>query len=146
LAWTSFPVEPENEYPDCQFGAISGVFGMRHVGGHRVWNRCKRQYCYKYIGNVRVTVTGDFTGRMPDGTLVITDWKTDRDDDEYETELQMAAYVLWTQEFYTKSADEISTELIFLKTGATKPYAFYENQLLNVQVMIPQGFTAMNAW
>jgi hypothetical protein len=28
---------------------------------------------------------------MPDGTLILTDGKTGRDDDDYETELQMAA-------------------------------------------------------
>jgi len=87
----------------------------------------------------------DFVGRQPDGTLVLTDWKTGRDDDEYETELQMAAYVLWAKEYYTMSADEISTELVFLKTGATKPYAFFEEQLREVQEMIPREFAAMNA-
>jgi hypothetical protein len=65
---------------------------------------------------------------MPDGTLVLTNWKTGRDDDEYETELQMAAYVLWEKEYYRKSADEISTELVFLKTVETKPYAFFDER------------------
>jgi hypothetical protein len=97
------------------------------------------------IGDVGVTVKVDFVGRMPDGTLVLTDWKTGRDDDEYETELQMAAYVLWAQEFYKMSADEIKTELVFLKTGATKPYAFFEDELREKQEMIPQEFAAMNA-
>ncbi|MDD5189041.1 MAG: hypothetical protein PHF57_12620 [Methanoregula sp.] len=30
----------------------------------------------------------DFVRRKPDGSLVLTDWKTGRDDDEYETELR----------------------------------------------------------
>ena len=95
-------------------------------------------------------VTGFFTHkhlsilRMQNGTLVLTDWKTGRDDDEYETELQMAAYVLWAKEYYTMNADEISTELVFLKTGATKPYRFFEEQLHAVQEMIPREFAAMN--
>jgi CRISPR/Cas system-associated exonuclease Cas4 (RecB family) len=97
------------------------------------------------IGDTGVMVKVDFVGRMPDGTLIITDWKTGRDDDDYETELQMAAYVLWAKEYYQKSADEIRTELVFLKTGATKPYAFYEEQLRKVQEMIPREFAAMNA-
>ena len=82
---------------------------------------------------------------MPDGTLILTDWKTGRDDDEYETELQMAAYVLWAKEYYQKSADEISTELVFLKTGATKPYAFFDEQLHEVLGLIPREFAIMNA-
>ncbi|MFA4860977.1 RecB family exonuclease [Methanoregula sp.] len=103
------------------------------------------QFDHFQIGDVGVTVKVDFVGKMPDGTLVLTDWKTGRDDDEYETELQMAAYVLWAQEYYKMSADEISTELVFLKTGATKPYRFYEEQLHDMQEMIPKEYAAMNA-
>jgi len=97
------------------------------------------------IGDVGVTVKVDLVGKMPDGTLVLTDWKTGRDDDEYGTELQMASYVLWAKDHYQLSADQISTELVFLKTGATKPYAFFEEQLYEVQDMIPREFAAMNA-
>ena len=57
----------------------------------------------------------------------------------------MAAYVLWATEFYNRSADEIKTELVFLKTGATKPYAFYEEQLRDVRDQITREFAAMNA-
>ena len=53
--------------------------------------------------------------------------------------------MLWAKEYYQKSADEISTELVFLKIGATKPYAFYEEQLRDVQEMISREFAAMNA-
>jgi CRISPR/Cas system-associated exonuclease Cas4 (RecB family) len=97
------------------------------------------------IGDTGVMVKVDFVGRMPDGTLIITDWKTGRDDDDYETELQMAAYVLWAKEYYTMNVDHIGTELVFLKTGATKPYAFFEEELHEVQEMIPREFAAMNA-
>jgi CRISPR/Cas system-associated exonuclease Cas4 (RecB family) len=103
------------------------------------------EYDHFSIGDVVVTVKVDFAGKMLDGTIVITDWKTGRDDDEYETELQMAVYVLWAQEFYQKSVDEIKTELVFLKTGATNPYTFYEAQLHDVQEMISREFAAMNA-
>jgi len=57
----------------------------------------------------------------------------------------MASYVLWAKDHYQLSADQISTELVFLKTGATKPYAFFEEQLYEVQDMIPREFAAMNA-
>jgi CRISPR/Cas system-associated exonuclease Cas4 (RecB family) len=103
------------------------------------------EFDHFHIGDVGVTVKVDFVGRMPDGTLVLTDWKTGRDDDEYETELQVVAYVLWAKEYYQKSVDEISTEIVFLKTGATKDYAFFNEQLREVQEMIPREFEAMNA-
>jgi CRISPR/Cas system-associated exonuclease Cas4 (RecB family) len=103
------------------------------------------EFDHFHIGEIGVTVKVDFVGRLPDGTLVLTDWKTGSDDDEYETELQMAAYVLWAKEYYKMSADDISTELVFLKTGATKPYAFFKEQFREVQEMIPREFAAMNA-
>jgi len=53
--------------------------------------------------------------------------------------------VLRAKEFYNRSADEIGTELVFLKTGATKPYAFYEEQLREVREQIARMFAAMNA-
>lgn len=97
------------------------------------------------IGDVGVTVKVDFVGRMQNGTIVLTDWKTGRDDDEYETELQMATYVLWAIEYYNLNADEIGTELVFLRTGTTKPIRFFEEQLHEVRQMIPDEFIAMNA-
>jgi len=97
------------------------------------------------IGDVGETVKVDFVGKMPDGTLVLTDWKIARDDNEYETEFQMTAYILWAMEYYKMSANDISTELVFLKTGATKPYRFFEEQLREVQGMTSREFAAMNA-
>jgi len=43
------------------------------------------------------------------------------------------------------SADAIATELVFLKTDATKPYTFFREQLREVQAMIPREVGAMNA-
>jgi CRISPR/Cas system-associated exonuclease Cas4 (RecB family) len=103
------------------------------------------QFDHFTIGEAGVTVKVDFAAKMPDGTIVLSDWKTGKDDDEYESELQMAAYVLWAKEFYNKSADEIATELVFLKTGATKPFAFFEDQLREVREQIAREFAAMNA-
>ncbi|MCK9632587.1 MAG: PD-(D/E)XK nuclease family protein [Methanoregula sp.] len=118
----------------------------------RMWMGYQNQECLRHeefdhfkIGDVGVTVKVDFVGKMPDGMLVLTDWKTGRDDDENETELQMATYVLWAMQYYRKSPDEIRTELVFLKTGETKPYAFFWEQVSDVQEMIPREFTEMNA-
>ena len=103
------------------------------------------QFDHFSIRDAEVTVKVDFAAKMPDGTIVLSDWKTGKDDDEYETELQMAAYVLWATEFYHVSADKIGTELVFLKTGATKPYAFYEEQLQDTSGKIAEEFAAINA-
>jgi CRISPR/Cas system-associated exonuclease Cas4 (RecB family) len=138
--------------PDSFFSAIDANGKVCLKTFFKKWPGYQNQECLRHedfdhfsIGDVGVTVKVDFVGKLPDGTLILIDWKTGRDDDEYETELQMAAYVLWAKEFYRKSADEISTELVFLKTGAIKPYAFYEEQLREVEEMIPKEFGAMNA-
>jgi CRISPR/Cas system-associated exonuclease Cas4 (RecB family) len=57
----------------------------------------------------------------------------------------MAAYVLWAMQYYRKSPDDIRTELVFLKTGATKPYTFFWEQLSEIQEKIPREFAEMNA-
>ena len=103
------------------------------------------QFDHFTIGDSGITVKVDFVGKLPNGTLLLTDWKTGKDDDEYESELQMAAYVLWAKEYYGMSADEIATELVFLKTGRVKLSSFFEEQLLELQGMIPPEFAAMNA-
>ena len=103
------------------------------------------QYDHFYIEDMSVTVKVDYIGKMPDSTLILTDWKTGRDDDEYETELQMASYVIWAKEYYKRSADKIKTELVFLKSGTIKPYAFIEDQLIEIQDKIHREFAAMNA-
>lgn len=102
------------------------------------------QFDHFTTGDVRVTVKVDYAGREADGTLVLSDWKTGRDDDEYETELQMAAYVIWASQFYATSPDRIRTELVFLKTATKKPFAFYEEQLRETETMIREEFAAMN--
>jgi CRISPR/Cas system-associated exonuclease Cas4 (RecB family) len=43
------------------------------------------------------------------------------------------------------SADNIGTELVFLKSGDVKPYAFFEEQLADTREMIVKEFEAMNA-
>ena len=96
------------------------------------------------IGDVDVTVKVDFASKIPNGPIVLTDWKTGADNDEYETELQMAAYVLWAMQYYQKSPDEIKSELVFLKTGEKKPYPFFEEQLCEIQETIKTDFEAMN--
>lgn len=68
------------------------------------------------IGDGGGTVRVDVVGRMPDRTLILTDRKTGRDDAGNETELRMAACVLWAKEFSAMDLNEVGTELVFLKT------------------------------
>ncbi len=97
------------------------------------------EYDHFIIGAVAVSVKPDFIGRLPNDTIIVTDWKTGRDDDDYGLEIQMAGYVLWAIQYYKKSPDEIGTELVFLKTGETKPYLFYPEQLARSEGIDHEG-------
>ena len=116
-----------------------------------IWPEYKVRECLRHeefdkfrIGNVNVTVKVDFVSKTSDGTIVLTDWKTGADSDNNETELQMAAYVIWAMQYFQKSPDEIKSELVFLKTGEKKPFAFFEEQLYDVKETIKTDFAAMN--
>jgi hypothetical protein len=47
---------------------------------------------------------------IPDGTLVLTDWKTGRDDDEFETEIWMKVSLCRSSESYEKTSMEVKKE------------------------------------
>jgi CRISPR/Cas system-associated exonuclease Cas4 (RecB family) len=118
----------------------------------KIWPDYKDRECLRHeefdnfrIGGVDVTVKVDFVGRIQNGTIVLTDWKTGADNDEYETELQMATYVIWAVLYYQKSPEEIESEIVFLKTGEKKPYPFFDERLREVQYMITTEYKAMNA-
>lgn len=119
---------------------------------NRIWPDYKNRECLRHeefdkfrINDIEVTVKVDFVGKQPDGTIILTDWKTGKDSDEYEIDLQMAAYVLWARDYYLKSVDDISAEIVFLKTGEKKQYAFFDEQLRERLDMIPREFASMNA-
>ena len=97
------------------------------------------------IGDVGVTVKVDFVGKMQNGTIVLTDWKTGANIDGYDTELQMAAYVIWAMQYYKKGPDEIQSEFVSLKTGEKKPFQIDEDQLHAMKDIIKTDFEMMNA-
>jgi len=116
-----------------------------------IWPTYKDRECLRHeeydkfkLESIEITVKVDFISRLQNGTIVLTDWKTGADNSEYETELQMASYVIWAMQYYHKGPDEILSELVFLKSGEKKPYPFFEEQLLEVQEIIKSDFGKMN--
>ena len=77
---------------DIFFGTVWPEYANRECLRHEEFDRFR-------IGDVEVTVKVDFTSRLSNGTIVLSDWKTGRDDNEYETELQMATYALWAMQY-----------------------------------------------
>jgi len=142
------------ERVDTQFFSTIDESGRAYLDMffEKIWPNYQGRECLKHeefdhfrIGNFEITVKVDFVNRLQNGTIVLTDWKTGRDNDEYETEFQMATYVIWAMQYYQKRPDEIKSELVFLKSGETKSYPFFEERLHEVQDMITMDFDAMNA-
>jgi endopeptidase La len=71
-----------------------------------------------------------------DDTIVLTDWKTGDDREEYESDLQIGIYVLWAMQHYQKDASQIQSKLAYLKTGTMRPYEFSYDDLEKVKERI----------
>lgn len=96
------------------------------------------------IGNVDVIVKIDFVGKSENKTITIVDWKTGRDNEEYESELQIGSYVLWAEDYYGLNPDQITSELVYLATGRTKSYEFTTQQLEQFKELIISDYADMN--
>ena len=117
-----------------------------------IWPEYRDRECLRHeksdnfsTGDIGVTVKVDLVSRRDDGLIVLTDWKTGVESESYEAELQMAAYVLWGMEYYKKKPDEITGEMVFLKTGKKRPYPFFGEQLVEAREIIRRDFFSMNA-
>ncbi|MDX8551984.1 PD-(D/E)XK nuclease family protein [Methanospirillum purgamenti] len=61
---------------------------------------------YCLVDNTRVLLKVDYISQEPDGTLVITDWKTGIEQEENSiNKLQMQVYALWAGKYFRSYAD-----------------------------------------
>ncbi len=96
------------------------------------------------IGNVEVIVKVDYVSKTKTGIIVITDWKTGSDNEEYENDLQIGTYVFWAMDYYQKQPSEIRSEMAYLKTGMMRAYPFNTEELENLKNQIVEDFQQMN--
>jgi CRISPR/Cas system-associated exonuclease Cas4 (RecB family) len=96
------------------------------------------------IGDVEVIVKVDYVSKTRTGLIVLTDWKTGADFEEYESDLQIGTYVLWAMQYYQKDVSDVRSELAYLKTGKMRPYAFNEDDLEKIKKKIVEDFRNMN--
>ena len=96
------------------------------------------------ISDVEVIVKVDYISKTKDGTIVVSDWKTGADNEEYENDLQLGSYVLWAMENYDKKPEEIKSELIYLTTGIMRSYEFSIEELEAIKRTIVKDFEDMN--
>ena len=96
------------------------------------------------VGNVEVIVKVDYVSKTKDGIIVVSDWKTGTDNEEYENDLQIGLYALWAMETYEKEPEEIKSELIYLTTGKMRVYEFSIEDLEEIKRNIIKDFEDMN--
>ena len=96
------------------------------------------------VGDVEAIVKVDYISKTKGGKLVVSDWKTGADKEEYESDLQIGAYVLWAMTNYEKEPEEIRSELIYLTTGVMRSYEFSLKQLEEIERKIIEDFGDMN--
>lgn len=70
------------------------------------------------LRDVRVWVMVDLCTREPDGTLVVTDWKTGRGSPADEDALQLDAYAVWANERHEGSLEKIAVQFVNVRTAS----------------------------
>ncbi|MHA2064607.1 MAG: RecB family exonuclease [Candidatus Thorarchaeota archaeon] len=96
------------------------------------------------VDDVEVIVKVDFVSRTKDGKIVVSDWKTGSDKEEYESDLQIGAYVIWAANEYEVPIDDIRAELIYLRTGTMRPRKMSPEVLEDIKKLVVDEFAEMN--
>jgi CRISPR/Cas system-associated exonuclease Cas4 (RecB family) len=97
-----------------------------------------------FADSVKAIVKIDYVCRNKDGTVLIYDWKTGSDKEEYESDLQIAAYALWAHHKYGLPLHQIKCNLVYLTSGVIKTHQFTDQQLNEVKALIHSDFKDMN--
>lgn len=119
------------------FGAIWPELEERQYLRHEEFDRFM-------IDNIPVIVKVDYASKDDNTTVMISDWKTGIDNEEYENDLQVAAYVLWATKFYKIPVDQVSSELVYLTTGRRAQFSFSTQQLNDLAEIVTIDFQDMN--
>lgn len=124
-----------------QISLFFGVIWLQLVHSHYLRHEKFDRFS---ISKVEAIVKVDYVSKYQNGEIAISDWKTGIENEEYENELQIAAYVLWATQFYKVPPDKIRSELVYLTTGSIKSYNFSVEQLKEVEQLIVSDFKEMN--
>ena len=119
------------------FGVIWPQFEDLDYLRHEKFDRFK-------IDDIEIIVKVDYISKTKEGIIVVSDWKTGSDNEEYENDLQVGSYVLWAMEKYEKEPGEIKSELIYLTTGMMRSYEFSIKDLEEIKRKIVKDFEDMN--
>lgn len=140
------------EQPDDYFERVQdGGIGKLGTFFAKIWPRIEGSEHLRHekfdevtVGDVVATVKVDLACRTADGTIVVYDWKTGRENPAYESELQLGAYVLWASRYYGTAPVKVRSELAYLATGNVRRHEFSDKQLDRVGRLIVSDFKRMN--
>ena len=96
------------------------------------------------LGDIGVNVKLDLLCKRKDGGLLLCDWKTGSDDHRYENDLQIASYVLWAIQKYGIELNQITCQLVYLKTAKIHEYTFSNTKLEEIKKQILEDFAEIN--
>lgn len=96
------------------------------------------------VNDINITLKPDYVSKSKNGSLVISDWKTGADNEDYENDLQIATYVLWAKEKFNLMPSEIHSELVYLTTGNMRSFNFSCDDLEKIKFSITEDFRRMN--
>lgn len=95
-------------------------------------------------GDVPAMVKVDYVSEARDGVIVLSDWKTGKENGDAESDLQMGVYTLWAMQNYNKDSGQIRSELVYLASGRIQPYEFKRKHLQYIRDTIIEDFRTMN--
>jgi CRISPR/Cas system-associated exonuclease Cas4 (RecB family) len=123
---------------------LSLFFGViwPQIAGHKYLQH--EQFDEFFLGAIKSIVKIDYVCRDLQNKIHIYDWKTGSDNEEYESDLQIAGYALWAQQKYRIESDQLQCSLVYLTSGAIKSYQFTAQQLNTVKELISSDYTSMN--
>ena len=98
-----------------------------------------------YIDETKAIVKVDYVCKSSDGKVLIYDWKTGLDNDEYESDLQVGAYALWASLHYQIAPETIECNLVYLTSGSIKPFQFTVEDFETFKSLIKFDFEEMNS-
>ncbi len=96
------------------------------------------------LDDIGVNVKLDLLCKRNDGGFLICDWKTGSDDPRYQNDLQIASYVLWAIQKYGVELNQITCQLVYLKTAKIHEYAFTNTKLEEIKRQIMEDFAEFN--
>ena len=96
------------------------------------------------VGEVKVVVKVDYVCKSEDDMIIILDWKTGAHREEFESDVQLATYVIWAMHKYNKEPVKIRSEIVHLNTAKRYPYEFSIDELDEIKWKIKVDYREMN--